>query len=351
MTYRDLKNRQHSIKKDEVLRVSMFDACRTICEGSRNVASADPKAVIASLLKRTDAYFVDYAMMGLMVHQNYPKVCIGQFNNAKLRGTEEDQIEALNEMYAATEAMSDFGHVEQNLRGGDMNWSLLPLCSILAVKVGAHAGGPNGGFVAGNPEFAGWLGKNSSRGKRVRLLQELRRHMNYKVSADASELRMNYLPIMRKQFSHLLFHKDGAKVSEAIKLMDEYGLDRDDVFENFDEFLFNAKELDETRFSDLDSKSKAAFTRAYNATTHASQALVSEQGTETKGRKKGTSGGGGIDGGELDVVDDDKNFAEEDDGEEEKDNTEAMMKAFSKMKGKKGKVKGGKTAGKKGKKK
>ena len=80
--------------------------------------------------------------------------------------------------------------------------------------------------MPGYPEFAGWLGKNSSRNKKIRLLQELRHHMNYKVSADAPELRMNYLPVMRQQFQELLFDKDGAKVSEAIELMDQYGLDR-----------------------------------------------------------------------------------------------------------------------------
>ena len=52
--------------------------------------------------------------------------------------------------------------------------------------------------------------------------------MNFKVSADSPELRMNYLPIMREQFQELLFCKDGPRVTEAIALMDEYGLDRDD---------------------------------------------------------------------------------------------------------------------------
>ena len=82
---------------------------------------------------------------------------------------------------------------------------------------------------------------------------------------------MNYLPIMRQQFEELLFHKDGPKVSEAIKLMDEYGLDRDDVFENFDEFLFNSKELKVKKFGDLDSNAKSAFTRAYNSMAHKAQ--------------------------------------------------------------------------------
>lgn len=339
MTYRDLKERQGAINKDEVLRVSMFDACKSIVEGSRGLAGADAKAVTKSLLKRTDAFFVDYMLMGLMVHQNYLKVTQGQFNNAKVHGTEEDELAVLEQIHKATDAMSDFGMCEESLRGGDQNWALLPLCSVLAVKVGHHAGGPTGGMLPGYAEFAGWLGKNSTRNKKIRLLQELRRHMNYKVSADASELRMNYLPIMREQFQELLFDKEGARVPEAIALMDEYGLDRDDVFENFDEFLFNLKELKVKKFGDLDSKTKSAFTRAYNAMAHTSQALVAEQGAEKTGRKKAGNGAAG-EAAELDVVDDDKAAAESSDEDDEED-VEALKKKFLK--------KGRKSAGGKGK--
>ena len=178
--------------------------------------------------------------------------------------------------------------------------------------------------------------------------------MNYKVSADAPELRMNYLPIMRQQFEELLFHKDGPKVTEAIELMDEYGLDRDDVFENFDEFLFNTKELKVKKFGDLDSKAKASFTRAYNAMAHKAQALVSEQGAEKSGRKKATSGGDGgeMGGAELDVVDDDKAIEEKsDDEEDEVENLESLKKKFSKKGGGGNKAAGkAKANGKKGKK-
>jgi replication factor C subunit 1 len=281
-------------------------------------------------MKRTDAFFVDYMMMGLMVHQNYLKVCMGAYNSAKLGGDADVELDALDHVYEATAALSDFGMCEESLRGGDQNWSLLPLCSVLAVKVGHHAGGPTGGFLPGYPEFAGWLGKNSSRNKKIRLLQEFRRHMNYKISADAPELRMNYLPIIRQQLEELLFHKDGAKVTDAIALMDDYGLDRDDVFENFDEFLFNSKELKVKKFGDLDSKAKAAFTRAYNAISHKAQALVSEQGVAKAGRKKAADDGGEMrDGAELDVVDDDKAVEDSDDEDDDED-VEALKKKFMK---------------------
>jgi len=331
LTFKDLRERKNDINKDEVLRVSMFDACKLLVEGSRGLANADAKTATASLLKRSDAYFVDYMLMGLNVHQNYLKVALGQFNNAKLKNDDELELQALNELHEATLAMSDFGMCEDQLRGSDQNWSLLPLCSMLAVKVGHHAGGPNGGFLPGYPEFAGWLGKNSSRNKRIRVLQELLHHMNFKVSADAPELRMNYLPVMRQQFQDLLFSKDGANVTDAIELMDQYGLDRDDLFENLDEFILSVPNSKEKKFSDLDSKAKVAFTREYNKTAHTSQALVGEQGVK-KGRKKSASAAEVEESGELDVVDDDKAGNEVDEEQDDEEDVEALKEMFMKKK-------------------
>lgn len=197
--------------------------------------------------------------------------------------------------------------------------------------MGHHAGGPNGGFLPGYPEFAGWLGKNSSRNKRIRVLQELLHHMNFKVSADAPELRMNYLPVMRQQFQDLLFHKEGAKVTDAIELMDQYGLDRDDLFENLDEFILSVTNSKEKKFGDLDSKAKAAFTREYNKTAHTSQALVGEQGVKT-GRKKSASAAEVEESGELDVVNDDKAGNEVDEEQDDEEDVEALKAMFMKKK-------------------
>lgn len=157
--------------------------------------------------------------------------------------------------------------------------------------------------------------------------------MNYKVSADAPELRMNYLPVMRQQFQELLFAKDGAKVVEAIDLLDQYGLDRDDLFDNLDEFVLTVPDSKEVKFSDLDSKSKAAFTRAYNQTAHKSEALVAEQGIKS-GRKKSIISLSEIgEAGELDVVDDDM-AAGDDVNEEENDeeDVEALREIFMRKK-------------------
>ena len=330
MTYKDVKDRQNSINKDEILRVSMFDACRLIIEGPKGIADADEKTKRDSLFKRSDAFFTDYGLMGLQVQHNYLKVMIPQFQQTKAKGDPADELAILERMVDATNAMSDFAIGENGVRGGDQNWALLPMTAMLCVKAGYHAAGPTGGFLPGYPEFAAWLGKNSSRGKKTRLLHELGHHMNYHVSADTTELRLGYIPALRQEFLKLMNDKDGAKMEELISIMDEYGLARDDVFEKLDEFNLDKKA---EKFSDIDSKTKAAFTREYNKRSHKSQALVEEQGVSKK--KKSSGGNGSSEMKDPDAIDEDGAGGDEDEEDDEL-NEEEVAKAFKKMKGKKG---------------
>jgi replication factor C subunit 1 len=332
MTYKEFKERGSEMNKDEMLRVGIFDATKMIIEGPRGMSGADPAAVKDNFYKRNNAFFVDYSLIGLNVHQNYLKVMISSYNDAKKEG-DAAALKFLERMHDATLTMSDYAVAEQAIRGGDMNWSLLPFSGMLTVKAGFHASGENGGFLPGFPEFTAWMGKNSTRGKKNRILQELGYHMNYKVSGGLTELRLNYIPLLRDRFAALLFDEDGSKVSEAISLMDEYGLDRDDVFENMEEFKMGP---DGRSFATLDSKQKAAFTRQYNSGTHKSQALVAEQGAGKVTKKKAPKE---KDPADLDAVDDD---AFESESEEDEEAEAAKLQAIFKKKGRGG---GTKTTG------
>ena len=158
-----------------------------------------------------------------------------------------------------------------------------------------------------------------------RLLQELHHHMNYKVSGDATEIRLRYLPVLRKQFMQLLKDKEGPRTTEVIEMMDEYGLDRDDLFENLDLFTLESKP---SKFTDLDSKTKAAFTREYNKVAHKSQALVAEQGM-TKGSKRKAASSEPKEAQDLDAVDDDAAQSEEIEEDEDVD-VEKVRQMFQK---------------------
>lgn len=336
MTYKDLKDRQNSINKDEILRVSLFDATKKLIQGPTGLSDADEKTRRDSLFSRSDAFFSDYSLMGLMVHQNYPKVMVSQFQETRRSGDTASELSVLERMFKATQSMSDYSLAEHAVRSGDQNWGLLPLCSMMCVQTGHHAGGPNGGFFPSFPEFAGWLGKNSSRNKKMRLLQELGHHMNYRVSADTTELRIGYVPALRECFLDLMLHKDGPKADEVITVMDEYGLDRDDLFEKLEEITLDRKAR---KFANLDSKTKAAFTREYNKRSHKSQALVMEQG----GGKAKKSSAGVKAVVDPDAIDEDISSEPEED-EDEMD-AEAIKKLFKRAKKRKsndGKGKGSK---------
>ena len=315
LTYKGLKERERSINKDEILRVSLFDAARLILEGRKGLSGADGVAERDHFFKRNDAFFVDYNFMGLLVQQNYIKVLQAPFKEAKLSKDHSRVQSVLEQMHQAADSMSDYAHAENSLRG-DQNWSLLPFTGMLTVKTGYHAGGEMGGFLPGYPEFTSWLGKNSSKGKKSRLLNELQYHMNYKISGGTQAIRLSYLPVLRDRLLSML---KGDDANEAIRLMDEYGLSRDDVMEKFDEFKGLNKKAGS--FGDLDGKKKAAFTRAYNAMAHRSQALVEEQGGGKKPKRKGTGGAAAGEAADLDAIDDDKvaEAEEEDNGDEDEE--------------------------------
>lgn len=334
ISYKDLKERQHSINKDEVLRVSLFDAARTILEGRRGLSNTDAKTERDHLFRRDDAFFVDYNFVGLIVQQNYLKVVQGDFTNAKKANNEAEEAAVLQRMYQAADSMSDYDLVSTSIMESQ-NWTLLPFSSICTVKTGFHAGGPRGGFLPGFPEFTAFLGKNSTRQKKVRLLQELQHHANYRVSGATHEMRTAYIPMFRDRLLSLLQSNDGSAVEEAIDLMDEYGLDRDDVFETLDEFSIDPKA---DTFAKLDSKTKAAFTRTYNAGVHKSQALVDEQGGTKPARRAASSVSETKD---LDVIDEDAPYEDEADDGADDDDDEAdheKIKSMFKPSSRKGKA-------------
>ena len=337
LTYRNLKDREKSVNKDEMLRVSLFDAAKMIMEGRTGLQQADDKANVSSFMKRNDAFFVDYGLTGLLVQQNYPKIVNGQYLRVKQKHDPHAELELLNRLHSAAESMSDFNIVENKIRGGDGNWGLLPTAAVVTVKCGYHAGGEHGGFLNGFPEFSAWMGKNSTTGKNYRLLSELQHHMNYKVSANSLELRQTYVPILRERILKLLKKSDEDSVKEAIRLMDEYGLNREDVAEKLESFVLGKKT---DSFDNLDSKQKAAFTREYNAGIHKSQALVHEQGGGATKKKSKTVKE--KDPGDLDAIDDDDvgNDAEDSDVDEEKE-LQKLQQQFKRKKSR-GKAGGGK---------
>jgi replication factor C subunit 1 len=326
MTYKQLKDRQHEINKDEILRLGLFDATRTILEGRKGLGNSDPKAERDNFYKRDEAFYVDYNFVGLMVQQNYLRVVQNDFSQTVRTKNDDEGVKVLERMSAAADSMSDFDLVSTTIMRSQ-NWTLLPFSSICAVKTGFHASGPTGSFFPGYPEFTSYLGRNSTKTKKSRLLQEIQYHANYHVSGGTHELRMTYLPAFRDRFLALLKGSGSESggsdnVNETIDLMDAYGLDRDDVMEKFDEFNMDPKA--ET-FAKIESKRKAAFTRAYNERAHTSQALVTEQLGAVKKTKRGAAASSASmsETKDPDVIDEDEAVEEEDEQGDDDDDDDA----------------------------
>lgn len=90
LRYMEFKDRAGEIGKDEMLRVSMFDAGKMIMEGRRGMKGKSVDDQKKHFLKRNNAFFTDYGMMGLLVHQNYPKVLGQEYKNTKT--TKDKQV-------------------------------------------------------------------------------------------------------------------------------------------------------------------------------------------------------------------------------------------------------------------
>jgi replication factor C subunit 1 len=326
LSYQTLKERESSINKDEILRVGLFDAAKSIMEGRKGLSGADNKTQVDSLFKRSDAFFVDYSFTGLLVQQNYIKVMDAPWGIVKKADNSAAEFKFLDRLHDAALSMSDYAIFDHGIRGnGDLNWGLLPATGMMAVKTGYHAGGKAGGSLNGFPEFTAWLGKNSSRGKKQRLLSELHHHMNYKISADSQQLRESYLPVFRERFLDYFRGADRSDEANdaAIALMDDYGLSREDVMEKLDEF----KMAKDKGFADLDSKQKAAFTRRWNQGSHRSQALVAEEMGLNKPKKNKASRT--KEPADMDAIDEDG-----DESESESEDEEAELKKLAAKLGK-----------------
>merc|ERR1712146_743079 len=140
---------------------------------------------------------------------------------------------------------------------------------------------------------------------------------------------MQYLTHLRDTLLRPLLQGANSAVgdpSATILMMDAYGLSRDDVFDTMAEFKLKGSS---NPFLKIGSKTKAAFTRKYNAGVHMSQALGATQARGIKRKKyKGHKG------------DDDS----ESSSENEEDKNGAIMKdddlsAFRKQKKKNSKQK------------
>ncbi|KAL0783030.1 hypothetical protein CaCOL14_000936 [Colletotrichum acutatum] len=231
-----------------------WDICQKLLAGGLFAPASK-----TTLNEKIELYFNDHEFSYLMIQENYLRSKPMALNNRGYNKREEN-LKYLELVDQAAESISDGDLVDRMIHGPQQQWSLMPTHAVFSTVRPSS-------FVAGQlmgSNFTSWLGNNSKTGKLGRFVRELHSHMRLRSSGDANEVRQQYLPVLWDQMIRRLSVEGKESVDEIIELMDSYYLTRDD-FDAIQELGVGPQA--EGR-ADIESKTKAAFTRTYNAMSH-----------------------------------------------------------------------------------
>ncbi|KAK3946435.1 replication factor C subunit 1 [Diplogelasinospora grovesii] len=214
----------------------------------------------ATLNDKIELYFNDHEFSYLMIQEHYlrskPAVLTSGNYNAR-----EQKLKYLELVDQAAESISDGDLVDRMIHGPQQQWSLMPTHAVFStVRPSSFIAGSFGGQT----HFTSWLGNNSKLGKLGRFVREIHSHMRLKSSGDHNEIRQQYLPVLWHQLIKRLEMEGKDGVEEVIELMDSYYLTRED-FDSIKELGLGHQSEERVN---IDTQTKAAFTRTYNAMSH-----------------------------------------------------------------------------------
>ncbi|KAK7166394.1 hypothetical protein R3I93_006230 [Phoxinus phoxinus] len=244
MTYDQAKADANNAKKD--MKLGPFDVCRKVFASGEETAHM-------SLIDKSDLFFHDYSLAPLFVQENYLHV-----RPAAAGGNLKNHLVLLSK---TADSICDGDLVDKQIRS-KQTWSLLPTQAIYASVL---PGELMRGYMSQFPTFPSWLGKFSSAGKHSRIIQELASHMSLKTLSSKEAINLDYLPYLRSAILEPLQSHGSEGANQSVKLMDDYDIIKEDV-DNMMEISTWGGQPDP--YSKLDSKVKAAFTRAYNKESH-----------------------------------------------------------------------------------
>ncbi|MEQ2290863.1 hypothetical protein AMECASPLE_007285 [Ameca splendens] len=290
MTYDQCKADAASARKD--MKLGPFDVCRKVFASGEETAHM-------SLIDKSDLFFHDYSLAPLFVQENYLHV-----RPAAARGDMKSHLVLLSK---TADSIADGDLVDRRIRSGQ-NWSLLPTQAIYASVL---PGELMRGYMSQFPVFPSWLGKNSSTNKHSRIVQELTSHMSLKTLSSRQAVNLDYLHYLQQALLHPLQRHGAEGAAQAVKLLDDYQLLKEDVDSIMETSVWGGQP---DPYAKLDSKVKAAFTRAYNKEAHLTPYSL-------QAVKKGRRGGGDLELGGEEGPDD-----QQSDDEAEGLKTDAMIK-------------------------
>jgi replication factor C subunit 1 len=203
-----------------------------------------------SYQKRNELFFSDYDLIPLLVQQNYVR--------SVDKVTDPRVLPALQK---ASEYIS-LGDVISKAIHMDAHWNLLNEMGTVSTVAPSFACNN----VLPFPDFPVWLGKQSTTGKNSRLLKELRTMVGSTATTTTRNLKLSgYADILYQTLVAQLAPGGTESIANTIKFIDEIGAPRDAIFEVLSETRM-ASQPD--LYGQIDSKTKSALTRTYNAQSH-----------------------------------------------------------------------------------
>lgn len=277
------------------IRLGPFEVVRKILSSSEGGASMN-------LNEKAALFFHDYNMVPLFVQDNYLNI-----QPLEAKGDRQRHLLLVSE---AAESISYGDLIERQIRQNG-SWSLLPMQAFFAsVLPGELVRGHMREMVT----FPTWFGKNSSTTKRHRLLKELKHHMHTRVSADRTQLSMDYVGPLLNAVTRPLIDRGADGVPTAVERMQHYFLQRADL-ESLSELAQWPGSKDP--MAAVDSKVKAALTRALNKEGFMTPYATDDVIVKKKGKKVAGKAGKSALQGDEEVA------AEEE--EEEDDETDPTL--------------------------
>ncbi|CAL8099615.1 unnamed protein product [Calicophoron daubneyi] len=238
------------------LRLSAFEVIRKVF--SPDISG--PRGGAATINDSLDLFFQDYSLVPLFVQENYL--------NVRPRAAEGNMTKVLEMMAQAADDIAMGDIVSGAIRSaGAGSWSLLPVQGMFGVvrpgrilRGSLPGGGPGGGIA-----FPSWFGKNSTQGRLGRIASDLAHHLclaTHGCSSNSRNLILDYASVLADSLTRPLKEGD---VDRVLQTLISYQLEREDL----DSILELATWPNRpNRMAGIDSKVKAALTRAFNKSVH-----------------------------------------------------------------------------------
>ena len=240
--------------------------------------------------EKSDLFFNDYNLLPLMAWENYIQCKPTKAGNA---------AQALAMACKSIDAICVGDIIETQIRT-NQTWSLLPVQACFScVMPGYYMNGHFSDMI----QFCSLLGKISSTNKKVRLVTELKQHMNLKITGSKTDLNMDYVLPLRNKIVRPLLKEGQDGIEEAVATMVHYALLKEDLDNLIELSLWPGEK---SPYAGVDSKVKSALTRSYNKALnplpYTDKDQIKKVGKAEKGSKKAQLGDGEKEEEEVDEV-------------------------------------------------